>query len=142
MRARVGGTLTTVLGLAPLLYESSSQAQFLKPTVITLVYGLGFGLVLVLVAVPALLAMQADASSAFRSLRRAVAGRARFARGTVGLAGLAIAVLFAVTFGPLVLGLSSLIDSPGTAFAAFAFGVFVIAVLSSLLAALTLRLRR
>ena len=41
-------TLTTVLGLAPLLYEQSQQAQFLKPTVITLVYGLGFGMVIVL----------------------------------------------------------------------------------------------
>ncbi len=39
-------TLTTVLGLTPLLYEQSQQAQFLKPTVITLVYGLGFGLYL------------------------------------------------------------------------------------------------
>jgi multidrug efflux pump subunit AcrB len=47
-------TLTTVLGLAPLLYETSQQAQFLKPTVITLVYGLGFGMVLVLLVVPAL----------------------------------------------------------------------------------------
>jgi hypothetical protein len=34
-------TLTTVLGLTPLLYEQSQQAQFLKPTVITLVYGWG-----------------------------------------------------------------------------------------------------
>jgi len=41
-------TLTTVLGLAPLLFERSTQAQFLKPTVVTLVYGLGFGTVLVL----------------------------------------------------------------------------------------------
>ncbi|MCH2094821.1 MAG: efflux RND transporter permease subunit, partial [Rhodobacteraceae bacterium] len=38
-------TLTTVLGLAPLLYEGSSQAEFLKPSVITLVYGLGFGMI-------------------------------------------------------------------------------------------------
>lgn len=53
-------TLTTVLGLAPLLYEQSSQAQFLRPTVITLVYGLGFGMVLVLMIVPALMAVQAD----------------------------------------------------------------------------------
>ena len=45
-------TLTTVLGLAPLLYERSTQAQFLKPTVVTLVYGLGFGMVLVLIVVP------------------------------------------------------------------------------------------
>jgi Na+-translocating ferredoxin:NAD+ oxidoreductase RnfA subunit len=53
-------TLTTVLGLAPLLYEGSADAQFLKPTVITLVYGLGFGMVIVLLVVPAILAMQQD----------------------------------------------------------------------------------
>ena len=46
-------TLTTVLGMAPLLFERSQQAQFLKPTVITLVYGLGFGMVLVLALVGA-----------------------------------------------------------------------------------------
>ena len=49
-------TLTTVLGMAPLLYETSQQAQVLKPTVITLVYGLGFGMILVLLVVPALVA--------------------------------------------------------------------------------------
>ena len=53
-------TLTTVLGLTPLLYENSSQAQFLRPTVITLVYGLGFGMLLVLLVVPSLIAMQGD----------------------------------------------------------------------------------
>ena len=65
-------TLTTVLGLAPLLYEGSSQAEFLKPTVITLVFGLGFGMVLVLIVVPALMAAQADVALAFRTLRRAL----------------------------------------------------------------------
>ncbi|MDA0962925.1 MAG: efflux RND transporter permease subunit, partial [Proteobacteria bacterium] len=44
-------TLTTVLGLLPLMFETSQQAQFLKPTVITLVYGLGFGMFLVLLIV-------------------------------------------------------------------------------------------
>ncbi|UWQ92126.1 efflux RND transporter permease subunit [Rhodobacteraceae bacterium M382] len=63
-------TLTTVLGLAPLLYEQSQQAQFLKPTVITLVYGLGFGMVLVLLVVPALVAMQRDVARPFAALRR------------------------------------------------------------------------
>ena len=53
-------TFTTVLGLAPLLYERSTQAQFLKPTVITLVDGLGFGLLIVLLVIPALVAMQED----------------------------------------------------------------------------------
>ena len=56
-------TLTTVLGLLPLLYERSSQAGFLLPTVITLVYGLAFGMVLVLMIVPALLAVQQDRKS-------------------------------------------------------------------------------
>lgn len=64
-------TLTTVMGLAPLLYEGSQQAQFLKPTVITLVYGLGFGMVLVLLLVPALLAILNDISRPITAMRRA-----------------------------------------------------------------------
>lgn len=63
-------TLTTVFGLAPLLFEQSRQAQFLLPMVITLAYGLGFGLVLVLVVTPALLAIQRDIGSAVTSGRR------------------------------------------------------------------------
>ena len=63
-------TLTTVLGLAPLLYETSVQAQFLKPTVITLCYGLGFGMGLVLLVVPALIAIQRDVARPFAALRR------------------------------------------------------------------------
>ncbi len=78
-------TSTTVLGLAPLLFETSSQAQFLKPTVITLAYGLGFGMVLVLIVTPCVLAMQADAGMALRSLRRMVRqGRARLMRRGTG----------------------------------------------------------
>ena len=42
-------TLTTVLGLTPLLFETSKDAQFLKPTIVTLVYGLGFGMLLSLI---------------------------------------------------------------------------------------------
>ena len=101
LRAVLLTTLTTVLGLAPLLYEQSQQAQFLKPTVITLVYGLGFGMLLVLLVVPALMAMQADLGRQFGALRRAL----RLPRGgrRVGVAayvtGLAIAGLFAVTLG-------------------------------------------
>jgi multidrug efflux pump subunit AcrB len=67
-------TLTTVLGLAPLMYESSQQAQFLKPTVITLVFGLGFGMFLVLLVVPALVAIQQDAVRPLTALRRALRG--------------------------------------------------------------------
>ncbi|MDA0223587.1 MAG: efflux RND transporter permease subunit [Proteobacteria bacterium] len=67
-------TLTTVLGLAPLLYETSSQAQFLKPTVITLSYGLGFGLVLVLLIVPSLVAMQSDIKLRILAFQRMLSG--------------------------------------------------------------------
>lgn len=67
-------TLTTVLGLAPLLYETSSQAQFLKPTVITLSYGLSFGLLLVLLVVPSMVIMQQDVGRLFRALRRGLTG--------------------------------------------------------------------
>jgi multidrug efflux pump subunit AcrB len=70
-------TLTTVLGLTPLLFEQSQQAQFLKPTVITLVYGLGFGMVLVLLLVPALIAVQHDLSRRRQALRRMLRARSR-----------------------------------------------------------------
>lgn len=100
-------TMTTVLGLAPLLYEQSSQAQFLKPTVITLVYGLGFGMVLVLMIVPALMAMQSDLAHQIASARRALAHPRR--HGAVGVATVSglvgLGSLFAVTLGSqIVLG--------------------------------------
>lgn len=96
-------TLTTVLGLAPLLYETSQQAQFLKPTVITLVYGLGFGMVLVLLLVPALLAAQRDVSQSVASVRRAFR-RAGPVRAATGVAGAVAVVALAGIFGPLILG--------------------------------------
>ncbi|MDP4031866.1 MAG: efflux RND transporter permease subunit [Pseudorhodobacter sp.] len=97
-------TLTTVLGLAPLLYEKSSQAEFLMPTVITLVYGLGFGMVLVLLVVPALLAAQADVARQLLALRRMLRGRQRAARGIVLVAAALVAALFVATLGAMVLG--------------------------------------
>jgi multidrug efflux pump subunit AcrB len=82
-------TATTVLGLAPLLYERSSQAAFLKPTIITLSYGLGFGMILVLLVVPAILAVQDD------FLRMIRAGRRGLSRGPRGL----VAGAFAASLG-------------------------------------------
>ncbi|MBN2907512.1 MAG: efflux RND transporter permease subunit [Rhodobacteraceae bacterium] len=97
-------TLTTVLGLAPLLFESSQQAQFLKPTVITLVYGLGFGVLLVLLVVPSLLAMQQDVGRQVRALRHAirVPRRARGLAMIAGGAALGLGVLFAGTLGAVI----------------------------------------
>ena len=94
-------TLTTVLGLTPLLSEQSVQAQFLKPTVITLVYGLGFGFLLVLVVVPALRAMQADIGAQIQAAKRALWG-ATSGRGPVlptTVVSLMLAGGFVATFG-------------------------------------------
>jgi hypothetical protein len=97
-------TLTTVLGLSPLLYETSSQAQFLKPTVITLVFGLGFGVILVLIVVPALMAMQADVGAQVASVKRALRGlwRGRGPRLPVFAALISLAALFAATLGTVI----------------------------------------
>jgi len=134
-------TATTVLGLTPLLYETSQDAQFLKPTVITLVYGLGFGLVLVLMVVPALLAMQHDIGRLFRSMRRAVRGLSK--SGPVGIAtGVAAAgatAVFAVTLGSVLVtgGLPAPLSdalpvetvTPGMAFGMFVAGAAAVVVL-------------
>ena len=96
-------TLTTVLGLAPLLFEGSNQAEFLKPTVITLVYGLGFGMVLVLFIVPSLMAMQGDIGVQVRSAKRGLSGRSRGAALPTRLAALGAALLFAAIVAPILL---------------------------------------
>lgn len=94
-------TLTTVIGLAPLLYETSQQAQFLRPTVITLVYGLGFGFVIVLLLVPALLVAQQEFSRMWTSLWRGFFGQKtpRKLRAGLWLTSLAIAALLTVSVG-------------------------------------------
>jgi len=63
-------TLTTVLGLVPLLFEKSQQAQFLKPTVITLSFGLAVGLFIILLIVPSLVMVQRDTRTLINSAKR------------------------------------------------------------------------
>ncbi|WP_410218913.1 efflux RND transporter permease subunit [Paracoccus sp. (in: a-proteobacteria)] len=92
-------TATTVLGLAPLLYERSSQALFLKPTVVTLAYGLAFGMVLVLLVVPAVLAVGADIWRARQGFRRSL--RAGAMQGTFRRASGAAAAGLVLTLVPL-----------------------------------------
>jgi len=53
-------SLTTMGGLTPLLFETSLQAQFLIPMAVSLVFGLAFATVLVLVLVPAMLSLEQD----------------------------------------------------------------------------------
>ncbi|MDY6987318.1 MAG: efflux RND transporter permease subunit [Thermodesulfobacteriota bacterium] len=50
-------SLTTFLGLMPLLLETSEQAQFLIPATISISFGLAFGTVITLVLLPAILGL-------------------------------------------------------------------------------------
>ena len=129
-------TATTVLGLAPLLYEDSQQALFLKPTVVALCYGLGFGMVLVLLVVPALVAIQHDLSRQTAALRRGF--RRRGLRGVLGVAAAMLAAVFGLTLGP------ALISGEGMAIALARFAAVSAALMlvTGIGAALALRLRR
>ncbi|PHQ78927.1 MAG: acriflavine resistance protein B, partial [Thalassobium sp.] len=146
-------TLTTVLGLAPLLYEGSSQAEFLKPTVITLVYGLGFGMVIVLLVVPALMAMQQDIHKQVRAARRALRSGDAGARLPAGIAALGAAALFAVLMAPMIItgaplpavasALPMLNGGTGIAFGLFAVSVAIwVTLVYFASVALTLALRK
>ena len=63
LRAVFLTSVTTIFGLLPLLFESSLQAQFLKPMAVTIVFGLIGSTFIVLIIVPALLAIRADLAS-------------------------------------------------------------------------------
>ncbi|SFU03742.1 efflux RND transporter permease subunit [Sedimentitalea nanhaiensis] len=139
-------TLTTVLGLAPLMYEQSQQAQFLKPTVITLVYGLGFGMVIVLLVVPALMAVQNDIARPMMSLRRSRTGPFRgviWGAGAVLLAWMASTMGLAAVTGALpglllqMLPQLADVDPLRAGLIAFVPGAVAIVVLAWLAAALT-----
>jgi multidrug efflux pump subunit AcrB len=96
-------TATTVLGLVPLLYEDSVDAEFLKPTVITLVYGLGFGMVLVLLLVPALIAVGHDVGLRLRALRRGARAGNSGLRWTMRASLVVLTGWFAATFGSVLM---------------------------------------
>ena len=66
LRAVFLTSLTTIFGLTPLLFERSTQAQFLKPMVITIVFGLIATTFLVLFLVPSLIVIQDDLKSFFK----------------------------------------------------------------------------
>ncbi|MCA0846540.1 efflux RND transporter permease subunit [Salipiger thiooxidans] len=145
-------TATTVLGLAPLLYERSADAQFLKPTVITLVYGLGFGMLLVLMVVPALIAVQHDIARRLAAFRRGVRFRMAPVRALMGLALAAVLLWLGATMGHVavtgallpVLALPSLaVLAPlGAAFVLFIGGVAAGIALIWVLASVALLVQR
>lgn len=68
LRAVLLTSLTTIGGLAPLMFETSRQAQFLIPMAVTLVFGLAASTILVLVLVPSLFGIGADTGRVARAL--------------------------------------------------------------------------
>lgn len=144
-------TLTTVLGLAPLLYEGSNQAEFLKPTVVTLVFGLGFGMVLVMFVIPALMAIQDDVGKQIRAAKRALRVRKIGATWPASL-GVVLAIgLFSVTLGPVIVTgdalpqavaiLPALASGVGVAFGLFAGGLATMLIVIYIMAAIGLARR-
>lgn len=134
-------TLTTVLGLTPLLFEQSTQAQFIKPAVITLVYGLGFGMVLVLILVPAIIAIQNDFARYRIALRRALGTSRAGLRPVIGTASAISLIWMGLTLGmtawqgQLPVYLSAVwpaadnMPAMGAALIAFALGLLLVVML-------------
>lgn len=60
-------TATTVIGLTPLLLETSEQAQYLIPAAISLAFGELFGTALMLILVPVLIAIAEDVVAALKT---------------------------------------------------------------------------
>ena len=67
-------TATTVIGLMPLLTETSEQAQYLIPAAVSLAYGELFATALMLLLVPVLLAITEDVKSLFSARQPARMG--------------------------------------------------------------------
>ena len=65
-------SITTIVGVTPILFEGSLQAQLVQPLAITLVFGLMLAPPLVLVYVPCVMAIGGDVRRMLRSRRAPV----------------------------------------------------------------------
>src|SRR5690606_12894964 len=65
-------TLTTFVGLAPMIFETSRQARFLIPMALSLGYGILFAIFVTLILVPALYMIVEDFKKGARRVREAV----------------------------------------------------------------------
>ena len=54
-RAVLLTSLTTIAGLSPLMFETSSLAFYVAPLAVTICFGLAFATLLVLIVIPALI---------------------------------------------------------------------------------------
>lgn len=72
LRAVILTSLTTIAGLAPLLFETSLQAQFLIPMATSIAFGLMFSTFLVLLIIPVLMSYHEDIHRWLTMLKKAV----------------------------------------------------------------------
>jgi len=63
-------SVTTFVGITPILFETSTQAEFLKPMVVALAFGVLFDFFLTLLLVPAMYGIGVDISRLFRGIWR------------------------------------------------------------------------
>jgi len=63
-------SVTTFIGITPILFETSTQAEFLKPMVVALAFGVLFDFFLTLMLVPAMYGIGVDITRFFRGLWR------------------------------------------------------------------------
>ncbi|MCF3933892.1 efflux RND transporter permease subunit [Acuticoccus sp. M5D2P5] len=70
LRAILLTSITTILGLLPLLFETSRQAQFLIPLAVTFIFGLLMATVIVPLLIPVLFQIGADLRGAARRVTR------------------------------------------------------------------------
>lgn len=73
LRAVLLTTLTTIGGMAPLLFEKSLQAQFLIPIAITLSFGLAYATLLQLFLLPAIIGIGGDVARGTKTIGRFLA---------------------------------------------------------------------
>ena len=66
LRAILLTSLTTIAGLFPLMFERSTQAQFLIPMAISIAFGLGFATLLILYLLPALVSIHNSIANCLR----------------------------------------------------------------------------
>ena len=83
LRAVLLTSVTTIVGIMPLLLETDLQAQFLKPMVISIGFGLLFGTLIVLFLLPTLLVSLEAQRARFVSVSGDVAGRLKGAVPTL-----------------------------------------------------------
>jgi len=74
-RAIILTSFTTAAGLMPILFETSSHAQFVIPTAVSISFGIIFATIITLFLIPALYVLQEDAFARLQRIRNWVAGR-------------------------------------------------------------------